>query len=157
MKFGKITSPKLAENALYLGGAFGGGAISGGLMTLVPAEQKIYARGGIILLGLLGASTLNPKTSGESLAQAIAIGMGIRQASEVVKELTQDKIQVTAESTTTDKFVAGMAGLACPCDETRPMLASPVINFPSLNPGSNPVLMASREVEVQDVPVSLLG
>lgn len=154
MKFGKITSAKVADNALVLGGAFGGGAISGGLMTLVPQEQKLIARGGITGLSLLGASALKPKTSGETLVQALFIGMAIRQASELVKEFTQDKIQVTAESTTTDKFVAGMAGLACPCDGNQPMLASPIIDFPSLNPGSDPIMLNSREPEVQEIDVA---
>jgi len=156
MKFGKITSAKVAENALVLGGAFGGGAISGGLMTLVPEEQKLIARGGITGLSLLGASALKPKTSGETLVQALFIGMAIRQASELVKEFTQDKIQVTAESTTTDKFVAGMAGLACPCDSPQPMLAMPVIDFPSFNP-SRPVMLENRqeEEEVEEVDAAV--
>lgn len=132
MKFGKITSAKAAENALVLGGALGGGALSGGLMTLVPQEQKIYARGGVTVLSVLGAASMKPKTSAETLVQALLIGMGIRQASEAIRDLTKDKIQVTAESSTTDKFVAGMAGLACPCEESTTMLAAPVIDFPKL-------------------------
>lgn len=138
MKFGKITSAKVAENALILGGAFGGGAISGGLVTLVPEEQKLYARGGMMLLGVLGASALKPKTSGETLVQAIAIGMAIRQTSELVKHFAAKEIQVTPESTASQKFVAGAAGLACPCDSAPRMLASPVIDFPMLTGVRNP-------------------
>jgi len=148
MKFGKITSAKVAENGLVLGGAVSGGALSGGIMTLVPEPQKLYVRAGIVGLALLGASSLNPKTSGETLVQAIAIGMAISQSVQLVRDVAKDKIQVTAESTTSDKFIAGMAGLACPCEGNNiPMLASPVINFAALNP-------ASRDYQQETIEVS---
>lgn len=146
MKFGKITSAKVAENALVLGGAFGGGAISGGLVTMVPQEQQIYARGGMVALGVLGASALKPKTSGETLVQALAIGMAIRQTSELVKHFAQDQIQVTAESSASEKFMAGAAGLACPCEDNQTMLASPVIDFPSLPGKAMPTLPQIEKV-----------
>jgi len=160
MNFGKITSAKVAENGLVLGGAFSGGAISGGIMTLVPEPQKLYARGGIVALALLGASALKPKTSGETLVQAIAIGMAIRQTSELVKGFAQDQIQVTDQSTTSDKFIAGMAGLACPCENSQAMLASPVINFEDITPGNMQLsdsFQSNDYKAVKDVPVSLLG
>lgn len=151
MNFGKITSAKVAENGLVLGGAFSGGALSGGIMTLVPEPQKLYARGGIVALALLGASALKPKTSGETLVQAIAIGMAIRQTSELIKGFAQDQIQVTAESTTSDKFIAGMAGLACPCEgENIPMLASPVINFADIT-SVTPQLEENYQTEAVEV------
>lgn len=148
MKFGKITSAKVSQNALSLGGAVGGGALSGGLMTLVPAEQKTLARAGVTGLSLLGAASLNPKTSAETLVQFALIGMAIRQSSELIKEFANKEIQVTPESTTSEKFVAGMAGLACPCeDTTMPALASPIIDFAALNPVKQPVLNEFNQTE----------
>ena len=118
---------------------------------MVPAEQKLYARGGMMLLGVLGASALKPKTSGETLVQAIAIGMAIRQTSELVKHFAQKEIQVTPESTTSEKFVAGAAGLACPCDSNQPMLASPVIDFPMLAGVRTPQIESVYREEPADV------
>ena len=140
MKFGKITSKNVSQDALALGGALGGGALSGGIVTLVPEEQKTMARGGITALSLVGASSLKGTTSTEKLVKFLMIGMAIRQGSELIKEFAGKEIQLTEESSTSQKFVGGMVGLACPCEEQNngALRAAPVINFEDL-PGRAPV------------------
>lgn len=131
MKFGKITTDNVSHDALSLGGALAGGALSGGIMTFVPQKQELLARGGMSAVGLLGAASLKGKSSAENLVKFILLGMGIRQGSELIKSFAAKEIQISEASTASQKFVGGMVGLACPCDE-EPYLASPVINFPAL-------------------------
>lgn len=132
MKFGKITSPSVSNNALVIGASVAGGAISGGLMTLVPQKQELLARGSMVAVGMLGASTLKGATSTEKLVKFMLLGLALRQAGEIIKNVASPKIEVSDVSTKSQKFIAGMAGLACPCDGA-PALASPFINFPALN------------------------
>lgn len=135
MKFGKITAANVSHNALSVGGALAGGALSGGIMTFVPAKQELLARGGMTAVGLLGAASLKGKSSVETLVKMALLGIGIRQGSELIKKFAAPQISIDETSTASQKFVGGMAGLACPCDNV-PALASPVINFPALrNPG----------------------
>lgn len=145
MKFGKITSANVSTDALSLGGAIAGGAISGGLMTFVPEKQETLARGGMAFVGLLGAASVKPKSSIENLVKFALLGIGIRQSAELIKGFAEKEIQISPESTASQKFVAGMTGLACPCDGSTPYLASPTINFGALrNPQG--ALPAVREV-----------
>jgi len=132
MKFGKITSKKASDSAISLGGAVAGGALSGGIVAIVPQEQKIYARGGILAAGVLGAASLKGATTTEKMVQMALLGMAIAQGGALIKHFAEPSIQVTAESTGSEKFVAGMVGLACPdCDQNYSALrsAAPVINF----------------------------
>jgi hypothetical protein len=131
MKFGKITSSNVSTNALTVGAAVAGGALSGGLMTVVPQKQEKLARGGMVAVGLLGASTLKGTSSAERLVKFMLIGLALRQAGELIKGFAAPQIQVSEASTQGEKFVAGMAGLACPCDNAA--LAAPMMNFPALN------------------------
>ena len=131
MKFGKITSQKVSHDALSLGGALAGGALSGGLMTLVPADQKLYVRGGMVLTGLLGAASVKGATSAENAVKFALLGIGVRQAAELIKHFGSKSVTVDENSTSSEKFVAGTLGLACPCEDT-PALAAPTINFAAL-------------------------
>ncbi|MDT0689366.1 hypothetical protein RM549_06185 [Salegentibacter sp. F188] len=136
MKFGKITSKTVSSNAVSFGGAIAGGALSGGIVTLVPDEQKIYARGGIAAAGLLGAAAVKGTSSSDNLVKFLLVGMAIRQGTEMIKEFAEKEMQPVDESTTTaNKFVAGMVGLACPdCDNhVRALNAAPVINFDDIS------------------------
>ncbi|MDT0643697.1 hypothetical protein RM553_12715 [Zunongwangia sp. F363] len=133
MKFGKITSKTASSSALTLGGAVAGGAVSGGIVAMVPAEQKTYARAGIVAAGTLGAAAVKGTTTGDQVAKFLLLGMAFSQGAALIKEAAAKQMEPVTESTTTaNKFVAGMVGLACPCDEQRPMLAAPVINFDKL-------------------------
>ena len=131
MKFGKITAANVSHDALSLGGALAGGALSGGLMTFVPQNQALLAKGGMTAVGLLGAASLKGKTSAETLVKFALLGIGIRQGSELIKHFAGQQIHIDESSTTANRFVGGMVGLACPCNDV-PALASPVINFPAL-------------------------
>lgn len=131
MKFGKITSANVSTNALSMGGAIAGGALSGGLMTFVPQKQALLARGGMAFVGLLGAASVKSKSSVENLVKFALLGIGIRQTAELIKGFAEKEIQVTETSTASQKFVAGMTGLACPGDNTS-YLAAPVIDFSAL-------------------------
>ncbi|MGB7841157.1 MAG: hypothetical protein WBL21_00090 [Salinimicrobium sp.] len=140
MKFGKITSKNVSQNAVTLAGALAGGAVSGGIVTMVPAQQKLYARAGITAAGLLGAAAVKGTGSGDQLVKFLLAGMAIRQGAEMIKEFAQKQMAPVDESTTVaNKFVAGMVGLACPCENSYGALnAAPVINFDAL-PASRPV------------------
>lgn len=129
MKFGKITAENVSHNALSLGGALAGGALSGGIMTLVPEKQALLAKGGMAVVGLVGAASIKAKSSAENLVKFILLGVAIRQGSELITHVVKDQITVDPASTSS-KFVGGMVGLACPCD--YPALGSPVISFPAL-------------------------
>jgi hypothetical protein len=154
MKFGKITSKNVSHNAIALGGALGGGALSGGLVTLVPQEQKIYARGGITVAGLLGASAIKGTTSVEKVVKFLLLGMSIRQGFDLVKELAEPSIQVDQDSTGGDKFVAGMVGLACPSEEFSALRAAPVINFDQLPAKQEAAQIEESYEQEQEQPVS---
>lgn len=129
MKIGKVTSASISNEALSLGSAVAGGAVSGGLMTLVPAEHKLVARGGMSVVGLLGASVIKGKGTIDTLAKFALLGLGIQQAGELVKHFASQSISIDETSTASQKFLGGMVGLACPCDD-YPALASPVVSFP---------------------------
>lgn len=113
-------------------------------MTFVPEKQALLARGGMAVVGLLGAASVKPKSSVENLVKFALLGIGIRQAAELIKGFAEKEIQVTEASTASQKFVAGMTGLACPCDTTS-YLAAPVIDFSALR---NPVESISQVSEV---------
>lgn len=155
MKFGKITSKKASDSAISLGGALAGGALSGGLVTLVPQEQKNYARGGILAAGVLGAASLKGATTTEKMVQMALIGMAISQGSALIKHFAEPEIQVSAESSASQKFVAGMVGLACPeCDQAALRAAAPVINFDDIQEEPLKIEESYQEQEVE--PVSAL-
>ena len=133
MKFGKITSKNVSQNALTLAGALAGGAVSGGIVTMVPAQQKLYARAGITAVGALGAAAVKGTGAADQLVKFVLIGMAIRQGAEMIKEGLEPHVQVDENATTANKFVAGMVGLACPCENAYGALnAAPVINFDAL-------------------------
>jgi len=132
MKFGKITSQNVSTDALSLGGALAGGAISNGLMTFVPEKQEVLARGGMALTGLLGAASVKGTNSTENVVKFLLLGFGIAQGAALIKKFAAKEIQIDETSTASQKFVAGMVGLACPCENNYPALASPVINFAAL-------------------------
>ena len=148
MKFGKITAANVSHDALSLGGALAGGALSGGIMTFVPQKQELLARGGMAAVGLLGAASLKAKSSAENLLKFALLGIGIRQASELITHFAGQQIQIDENSTAANKFVGGMVGLACPCDQ--PALASPVINFPALRNADIQGIEASYGQEVEE-------
>lgn len=135
MKFGKITSQKVSHDALSLGGAVAGGALSGGLMTLVPAEQEVLARGGMAAIGLFGASSVKGATSSENLVKFALLGIGIKQTLELIKHFGAQSVTIDETSTASQKFVGGTLGLACPCEDEMPALAAPTINFAALKGG----------------------
>jgi hypothetical protein len=144
MKFGKITSQNVSTNALSLGGALAGGAISNGLMTFVPEKQELLARGGMAFTGLLGAASVKGTKSTDKVVKFLLLGIGIAQGTALVKKYAAKAIQVDETSTASEKFVAGMVGLGCPCEGSYPALASPIINFaaldsPSANYNDSPV------------------
>lgn len=128
MKFGKITAENVSHDALSLGGALAGGALSNGLMTFVPEKQALLARGGMAGIGLLGAATLKAKSSTENLVKFALLGIGIAQGAALIKHFAGQSMQID-QSSQASKFVGGMVGLACP---NYPALASPMINFPAL-------------------------
>jgi hypothetical protein len=134
MKFGKITSQNVSTNAISVAGALAGGAISNGLMTLVPEKQELLARGGMAVTGLVGAASVKGTNSTEKLVKFLLLGFGIAQGAALIKKFSADQIQIDESSSASEKFVAGMAGLACPCEDNYAALASPVINFAALNP-----------------------
>lgn len=144
MKMTKITSAGLSNEALSLASAVAGGAVSGGLMTLVPSEHQLVARGGISVVSIVGAASIKGKGTLETLARFALLGMGVQQAGALVKHFAAPSITVDETSTAGQKFLGGMVGLGCPGDDL-PMLASPVINFPSLPAQASP--RAEREVE----------
>ncbi len=149
MKFGKITAENVSYNALSLGGAIAGGALSNGLMTFVPAEQVLLARSGIAVVGLAGAASIKGKTSADNLVKGALLGLSIAQGVALVKKYAGDQITIDENSTASQKFVAGAVGLGCPNDNvgSYPALASPVINFPALEP-SSPGYGQSDEIDV---------
>jgi hypothetical protein len=140
MKFGKITSKNVSTDALYLGGALAGGALSGGLMTFVPNEQEVLARGGMVGIGLLGAASVKGTSSADKVVKFLLLGMGIAQGAALIKKYAADSITIDAASTAPEKFVGGMVGLGCPCNGngSYPALASPVINFAALSNSRTP-------------------
>lgn len=149
MKFGKITAENVSHNALSLGGALAGGALSGGIMTFVPEKQALLAKGGMAVVGLVGAASIKAKSSAENLVKFILLGAAIRQGTELITHVVKDKITVDPASASS-KFVGGMVGLACPC-ETAPYLASPVINFPALgNPYQEEVV--DQQYATEELP-----
>lgn len=131
MNFGNITTANVSHNAISLAGALAGGALSGGAMTFVPQKQELLARGGMTVVGLLGAASLKGKSSVDALVKFALLGMGIRQGSELIKKFAAPQITIDETATASQKFIGGMVGLACPCDDV-PALASPVISFPAL-------------------------
>lgn len=145
MKFGKIKAENVSHDALSLGGAVAGGALSGGLMTFVPAEQELLARGGMAVIGLAGAASLKAKSSAENLVKFALLGIGIAQGSALIKHFASKQISINETSTASQKFVGGMVGLACPCDQ--PALGSPVIDFGALR---NPQGFIESEATYQD-------
>lgn len=154
MKFGKITADNVSHDALSLGGVLAGGALSGGIMTFVPEKQQVLARGGMVGIGLLGAASVKGKSSTENLVKFALLGIGIAQGSALIKHFASKSINVDATSTASQKFVGGMVGLACPCD--NPALASPVINFAALrNANVNPAyIQETYQAEVIEDGVS---
>ncbi len=152
MKFGKITTANVSHDALSLGGALAGGALSGGIMTFVPQKQELLARGGMTAVGLLGAASLKGKSSAENLVKFGLLGIAISQGSALIKHFASQQITIDENSTAANKFVGGMVGLACPCENT-PSLASPVINFPALRnaDGVRPINFSNQEVETEEV------
>ena len=132
MKFGKITSAKVSHDAISLVGGLAGGAVSGGIMTFVPEKQKLLARGGMAGIGLLGAASLKGNTSAENLVKFALLGVAVAQGTALINHFASQQITIDENSTAANKFVGGMVGLGCPCDESQPALASPVINFPAL-------------------------
>lgn len=139
MKFGKITAGNVSHNALSLGGVLAGGALSNGLMTFVPAEQVLLARGGMTVVGLAGAASIKGKSSSDNLVKFALLGLAVAQGTALVKKYVGDQVTIDENSTASQKFVGGMVGLGCPDDNvgSYPALASPVINFPALAPSSD--------------------
>lgn len=133
MKFGKITSANVSSNALAMGGALAGGALSNGLMTFVPAEQEVLARGGMTVVGLAGAASIKGTTSAERLVKFGLLGFAIAQGTALVNKFAQKQMDINETSTASQRFVGGMVGLACPCEGAYPALAAPVLNFADMD------------------------
>jgi hypothetical protein len=138
MKFGKITAGNVSHDALSLGGVLAGGALSNGLMTFVPADQVLLARGGMTAIGLAGAASIKGKSSSDNLVKFALLGFAVAQGTALVKKYAGDQVQIDEASTSSEKFVAGMVGLGCACDggDSPALGASPIINFPALEPSS---------------------
>lgn len=154
MKFGKITAANVSTDALSLGGALAGGALSNGIMTFVPQEQEVLARSGMAGVGLLGAASVKGKTSTSNLVKFALLGFGIAQGSALIKHFASQQMNINENSTASQRFVGGMVGLACPCSGGA--LASPVINFGALKSPGVPQIgdsFSNQEVETQQVQV----
>ena len=85
------------------------------------------------------------------------LGMAIAQGGALIKHFAEPSIQVTAESTGSEKFVAGMVGLACPeCDQNYSALrsAAPVINFDNIREDNLQIEESYQEQELE--PTSAL-
>ncbi len=129
------TQDSAIESAIDLGSALGGGMLSNGLMTLVPESQAknlIYIKGGAAAAALVGMAATDVKKA--SWLKSAFLGMAIAQGLGLVQELGKKVVKTEANPEGTDsKFIAGVFGLACPCDAANDTTERQYVQMPALN------------------------
>lgn len=111
-------------------GAFGGGAVSRGLVTLIPVsgktdadtlkkEKNIKQISRVVLmgLGLYGAAAIEGNDAVSAGVKGAAAGMFVFQLADLVRDLAADSPSIksgAAATTKTQKFLAATLGLGCP-------------------------------------------
>lgn len=142
----KPTKSSITNAAIDAISATGGGMLSEGVINIIPAKYKAdkeeLIRGGLALVAAGGAAAIKGTSNQARAIRMGLIGMTIAQVRQIIKSFAPDAgvTKPTEESTTTKKFVAGLFGLSCACDDVpqsmvlarmpRMQLGSPV-DFPS--------------------------
>lgn len=138
MKLKKPSAKKVTDTAALTGGVIVGGAVSKGVFGLIhspaatedTAEQKKQENTALVKRALLIAATgagavfLDGNDSITSAAKGTLIGMAAIQTLEAIATLAKRGGVTTEAAATTapKKFLARVAGLGCPCNETGLML-----------------------------------
>lgn len=142
--FKKPKVSDLKSTAIDVVSATGGGMLSEGVMSIVPAKYKAehedLIRGGLALASAGGAAALKGNSTQVRAIKMALVGMTIAQVRQLVKTYANKAGIGTAEgeTDTAKKFVAGLFGLACPCDQANQntvLARMPMLNR-SLNGGA---------------------
>lgn len=150
MKF-NLNQDAVIDGAIGLISLAVGFAVSGAATNLISEDLKPVSKAGITGAGLLINSGLSKdKSTTGAILRGIALGAAAKQGYDMVTGMLSDSITVAENPTLAQKAMYGAMGLACPdCDNARPFLAAPTINFPT-----NDVVV---EDTVQETPQMMLA
>ena len=124
------------DSAVTIGSAVAGGMMSNAAVSVIPVEDKHkkLVRGGLALVSAGGAAAVQGKSSTAKALKAVFIGMSIAQALQLVKEVADESGVATpkdaANPTSSEKLVAAVFGLACPCDGTENQKSDFLVRLP---------------------------
>lgn len=135
--FGKPTKGSIKKVAVFAVSATAGAMLSDAVVNVIPSQytegKEDMVRGGLALVAAGGAAAIKG-TSTQAMAVKMAlVGMTLAQVRNIIKGLASKAgvDQVSVNSEVSEKFVAGLFGLACPCD-TMPAKAMQA-RMPRLN------------------------
>ncbi|KGO84441.1 hypothetical protein Q763_01480 [Flavobacterium beibuense F44-8] len=146
MELKKPSGNKVKDTIVLTGGVLAGGAASRGIFGLIhenkatedAAAAKKQENTALIKRGAMSAAAgtaavfIDGKDLTATLVKGLCIGITVVQGLEVVKTLAS-RAGVTPEvsaTTKSQKVVAQIAGLGCPCNETKGLM----YNAPSFSP-----------------------
>ncbi|WP_417885332.1 hypothetical protein [Zunongwangia sp.] len=149
MKIGKISLANISNETVSFGGAVLGGAVSDGVMAIVPADQKTVARYGMTGGDVVLASLVKGKDSISQIVKMAGIGIAVKQGLAVIRDFAEGQISVD-ENSLASKFVGGAVGLACPCEYENgnysKLSAAPAINFDPVIPPADRAITSAASV-----------
>ncbi|NQY07607.1 MAG: hypothetical protein HRT68_15775 [Flavobacteriaceae bacterium] len=114
----KNTQKKVIKSSARVVGATGGAMLSRGLLNLAPIEDnttKSIVKGGVGLAAMVGSAFIDDKTTGMAFVKGSIEGMAIQQIVDGISGFFAPKIDIPTNPEGTDKFLAGIFGLGCPC------------------------------------------
>ncbi len=125
MKFKTPNSNALQNTLASAVGVVVGGAVSDGLVGILPLSNKALSRGGLAAVSGIIASAIQGNKTADLLVKSTAMGATGQQLLRLIREQLLDKAPDASSAKAADKFLRGALGLGQPY-EMYNTLARPV-------------------------------
>lgn len=108
----KPTKKSLVEQGTTVGSAIVGGAVSDGVVGLVPEEYKKWGKPAFALACAIASASVKSNTTSGKILQGAFAGMSIKQGLDYLRELIGGQMSAKEGDSQFAKFTNNVLGLA---------------------------------------------